>query len=357
MRSFIIVVGLLVAVALGCGKKSGRGGGDDSKPAEGEPPAPGPKAELSGGPPSPKGPVLLSQTEPDLWPALAVVPPKAASYPNTPGGRVAHSLDFAADQFVTAPRPPDNVLWTDWNVVKAFKDTGTVLIPTYPRRVIDRRPDMDVLGPAGDATTDRDLVDAAFVRVLAAWGHYRERDRRWHVETSEAAFQKRKSGLTPRQLREAAERVWAPGREVRVGNVELDRPTTAAADWVVLDVSGDSGGSTINESQTTAVGGRVDYRKTFELNTGPAAVNLQGRVGVELRLLANAPLIIDLADFQTPLTNVRANGDVLIRVGPGVRTVRVSLPPSRRGLILARNTPNLRVEMVDGRNATAVVNY
>jgi hypothetical protein len=163
--------------------------------------------------------------------------------------------------------------------------------------------------------------------------------------------------MTPRQLREAAERMWPVGREVRIGNAELNRPTTGPADWVMLDVSGDFGGGSINGAQTMAVGGRVDYRKTFELNTGPALISIQGRVGIELRLLANAPLIIDLVDFQVPFANVRANGDVLIRVGPGVEKLRVSLPPSRRGLILARNAPKLRVELVDERNTTAVVKY
>lgn len=78
-------------------------------------------------------------------------------------------------------------------------------------------------------------------------------------------------------------------------------------------------------------------------------MTLQGRAGDELRLIANAPLLIDLADFQTPLANVRANGDALIRVGLGVGTVRVSVPSARRALILARNAPNLRVELADGR--------
>lgn len=38
----------------------------------------------------------------------------------------------------------------------------------------------------------------------------------------------------------------------------------------------------------------------------------------------------NLVDFQAPLANVRANGDVLIRVGPSVGTVRVSLSAARQ---------------------------
>lgn len=248
-------------MALGCGKKVDKGSG--SKPVADPPPGPvipptggpGAKADPSGLPPT--GAVHSPPTEPDAWPALPVVPPKAATYPNTAGGRVARALDYAADQFVTAPKPPDNVLWADWFVVTSFKDIGTGLIPTYPRRVLAQQPDM-VVGPAGDATADRALIDASFVRVLAGWNHFRERSRRWNVAISEVAIQKQKPGATPRQSREEAERMYRPGREVRVGTKELGRPATAAYDWVVLDASGDSGGTTIKMGETMSVGGRID---------------------------------------------------------------------------------------------------
>lgn len=360
MRFSTLIGVLLITGALGCGKKSGGNGTGDAKPAEVA--SPGPvapavpwaapsKQEAPGKQPTPP------PTEPDPWPALPTVPAKPASHPNTAGGRVAQALDYAADHLMTAPKPPDGQLVDDWIVANAFKDIATGLIPVYPRRVLAKQPGPDLWGPAGDASADRDRIDAAFARVFAGWTHHRERVRRWDVEAREATLAAREPGQSPRQRRAAAEGWFPPGREVRVGSTQLGRLSTQRNDWVVLDASGDTGSLNMPSSKSAAsVGGQLNFRKTFELHTGPATVALGGRVGAELQLIANAPLLIDLVNVNTPLVNVRTNGDALVRVGPGVGTLRLTVHPQRRALVLARGAPNLRVELVETRNA-AVVNY
>jgi hypothetical protein len=358
MRTFVVLGGLALAVALGCGRKDKDIGDAPINKFELTPPGPPPVDKGKNGPvvqvppvTGGKPPEKKEDSEAPPWPTLPAVAQRVAKYPDTQGGQVAWALDNAADHLVNSPRPPEGSLWTDFGFAGAFKSPGA-LIPTLPKRALPQGPSgHNALGPAGDASKDRELIDAAFLRVWDGWGHYRERTRRWYVEISEEVYRKKQPSWTARQRREAAESGRPPGREVKVEKVTSDSPATGSGDWVVLNVSGDDAGTRLNMAQTMAVTGKIQFTKKFVLDTGPVAAGLEGKVGQELHILVLGPAVIDLTGVQAPIVRVRSSQDVLIRVGPGVGMLEVS---PRRGLILSRGAPNLRVE---GAGQMAVVNY
>jgi hypothetical protein len=349
-----IAVGLVVlfAALVGCSKRpkgdegAGVEIGPDGLPVRSPEPAPRFEAVIDD-PPRP------DNSPPPDFPPLPALPARPAKYPNTPGGLIAWSLDATADEMITREPPPQETPDAYGKAVfrESFAHVGKT-IDELPKRQLDR----EWYGSGVDATGDRALIDAQFVRFWEAWTQLRERGRRWQVKWSEGVV-RRVTRKSARQAREEVERQYPPGRGLRRTGPDLSDLKAERYNWVEVEVTGATRGEWRNHGPIW-VTGRVEYADSLKVQSiGPLTASLSGSVGRELTLGAlGAAAVIDLAELRCPVVRVETFEEVLIRVGPGIGAVHTG---SRKALILARGAPGLRHQGHDPRHKAivAVVSY
>ena len=356
MRPPVVFALLIVsaAVLIGCSKKrdsaeaqggeapiviGGNGGGDGASGGGGG------VGEAKG------GPIIIGGRKdepPPPWPALPEVPPTTKSFPKTHGGQIAWAMDKAATDLISHGSPEKETFdrWELYCFRRAFKDAEPA-IKGFPKVQLDR----ELFAPAGNAEKERDLIDKSFARLFAAWTRYWEMQRRWEVAKSEAFIHRLEPKWSPKKLREEAEKGNPQGHEVKIDSAVLPKIIFGKHDWYTVDVS-----STEDVHWTSMGGwinGRVAFTKTLKIWTGPMALILTGSAG-ELILGPGGPAVIDLSEFTAPMVRVQCMEDVVVRVGPGIQKLEID---PRRGIVLARGAPNLKVQTHADRHPVAVVGY
>lgn len=205
-----------------------------------------------------------------------------------------------------------------------------------------------------DAKAERAELDAAFTKLWAAWETFPERMRQKVIRDQTALLTKQ--GKTPDQARAQAEKQSQP-----LPPLKITAPNPKLVDRFFNRIEANVANGVRDEWDQNgglSVAGSVQYSESLKIHcNGGLTVGLRGRVGV-LTLHANGELIADLAELTAPVVEVMPNGPLLLRVGPGTTTVRVT-GNAVGALILARGNGGLKVEGVDERSArqVAVVAY
>jgi hypothetical protein len=351
MRPPLVLAVLIVflAVLIGCKRKPNTDEGQATEPGDRSGKDGSGNTESTGK--EPPGTAAGGQTDlPPPWPPLPEVPPRPKSFPTTPGGTMAWALDAAAENLIVHGSPEKETYdtWVNYSFRRAFGELDKA-IAEYPRAKLDK----EVYGPAGNATKERELLDKTFARFFAAWTQYWEQHRRWEIEKSEVFLRQLRPKAKAKDLRADAERSHPPGHEVRLDSGNLATLAMGKYDWYRLDASG------TEKVEWRAMGGgwvtgRVEFNKSLTIATGPMAVVLSGSAGEGLILQAGGPAVIDLVEFNAPLVRIDCGEDLLVRVGPGVQKLQID---PRRGVVLARGAPNLRVLYHADRHPVAIVGY
>jgi hypothetical protein len=345
--SAILIV--FVAVLIGCSKKPK---GDEGQGGDGPIVIGGNGGGESSGGKESGGPIIIGgrrDEPPPPWPPLPGVPAGPKSFPNTHGGQIAWAMDKAATDLISHGSPEKETFdrWELYCFRRAFKDAEPA-IKGFPKVPLDK----ELFAPWGNAAKERDLLDKSFARLFAAWTRYWEMQRRWEVVKSEEFLHRLEPKWSPKKLREEAEKGNALGHEVKIDDAILPKISFGKHDWYTLDVT------YAEDIHWTSLGGwisgKVDFKKTLKIWTGPMALMLSGSVETELILGPGGPAVIDLAEMYAPMVRVQCGEDVVVRVGPGIGKLEID---PRRGIVLARGAPNLKVMNHADRHPVAVVGY
>jgi hypothetical protein len=204
-----------------------------------------------------------------------------------------------------------------------------------------------------DLTARRTEIDESFGKFWAVWDTFPERMRQKVIRDRIALLVKQ--GTTPDAARAQAEKQAPPLPPLKITTPNLDL-RDKFFDRIDADVKGAS--DTWRHNGGLTVTGAVEYSEALQVNcNGDLTLKLRGRAAT-LALHANGRLLADAIELNAPVVAVAPNGPLLLRVGPGTRTVRLD-GNVVGGLILARGNPGLKVEGADERFARtlAVVAY
>jgi hypothetical protein len=344
------LVVVLLAVLIGCKRKQA----DETQPAEDgdatqnggderDPPGGGQTAGREG----------KADTFPP-WPPLPEVPNRTLKYPNTPGGLLALALDNVADDLISHA-PPETEFpgsWHNYCFRRAFNESGQA-IADFPKAPIGK--EKEWFAPAGTSGRERALLDKTFDRFLAAATRYWELDRRWNIERDLALLRRVMPRANNKQRWAEATKTRPPNEEIHIDSTNLATGTRWKYDLYRLDVR--SQGSAKWSAILVGGGrvtGRVEVAGTFEMTTALLTGVLTGSVGEELILGPFGPCVLDLSELKAPSVRLHTGDDVLLRVGPGIQSIDLA---AKRGVILARGAPKLRVKFHGKPSDLAIVNY
>jgi len=227
---------------------------------------------------------------------------------------------------------------------KMAEDIGQDKVPFSALwELVPRLPKPATVGGIGlDATAQRTEIDASFAKLWTVWGTFPERIRQKLIRDHTDRLTKQ--GMTPDAARAEAEKrnqpipplkVTAPNPDFRSGflvftsSIEADVSNGVKDEW--------------STNSFLRVNGSVQYSESLRLHcNGILTSRLRGQVGM-LELHANGDVIADLVELNAPVIKVQANGNLLLRVGPGTNTVQVE-NVSLSSTILTRGNSGLKVE-------------
>jgi hypothetical protein len=203
-----------------------------------------------------------------------------------------------------------------------------------------------------DATAGRAEIDAAFGRFWTAWEARPDLKRKALIRTRIETLTKK--GTAPDKAKEEAERAFPRDPPLLV--TEPTPLLDARVNRITAQVTGGTRGIW-SQNGGLNVDGSVQYSELLRIQVnGQLSARLKGRAE-RLELHANGNLVADLTELLAPTVEVRPNGHLFLRIGPGTGTLKVD-GNIVSATVLVRGKTDLKIVGADNRSPpVVVVNY